>query len=116
MRLTAEQRSLARSLRKNMTLPEKLLWNELRDRQVRGCKFRRQHPIGNYVVDFCCIEKKLIIEIDGEVHDLKADRDKIREDYLVGLGYRVVRVLAREIFQNMNSVILTLESILGVEE
>ncbi len=99
-----------------MTLPEKLLWNELRSRQVCGYKFRRQHPIGNYVVDFCCIESKLIIEIDGEVHFLKENDDKIRDDFLVKSGYRVVRFQAREIFQNMNGVILALESILGVDQ
>jgi very-short-patch-repair endonuclease len=99
-----------------MTLPEKLLWNELRARQVGGYKFRRQHPIGNYVVDFCSIEKKLIIEIDGEVHSLKEVEDKIREDYLVKLGYRMVRFQAREVFQNINGVILTLETILGIDQ
>ncbi len=99
-----------------MTLPEKLLWNELRARQVGGYKFRRQHPIGSYVVDFCCIDKKLIIEIDGEVHSLKDVDDKIREANLVKLGYRVVRFQAREVFQNINGVILTLESILGVDQ
>jgi very-short-patch-repair endonuclease len=116
MRLTTKQRTLARSLRKNSTLPEKILWHELRDRQVGGYKFRRQHPIGNYVVDFCCLEKKLVIEVDGEIHELKADRDKVREDYLVRMGYQIVRFQAREIFQNMNGVILALESILGVDQ
>ncbi len=55
----------ARALRKNLTDAEKLLWRHLRDRQLDGCKFRRQHPIGKFIVDFVCVEKKLVIEVDG---------------------------------------------------
>lgn len=86
----------ARRLRKEMTRPEIALWQILRQRPG-GLKFRRQHPIGPYVTDFCCLSARLIVEIDGIVHDM-ADRpsyDQRREEFLKENGFRVIRVSAR---------------------
>ena len=97
----------ARTLRRNMTDVEKLLWRFLRDRQLEGYKFRRQHPIGQFIVDFVCLEKKLIIEVDGGQHGKQFEADSKRSDYLKERGYRVLR------FWN-NEVLVSTESVLNV--
>lgn len=74
-------KTLARSLRKNQTDAERIIWNQLRNRQIQGCKFRRQQVIGPYIADFLCMEPKLIIEIDGEQH-LNNQNDVVRSQYL----------------------------------
>ena len=76
-----------RMLRKNMTDVEKLLWRRVRDRQLGRYKFRRQHPIGPFIVDFVCLEKKLVIEVDGGQHAKNLEADIIRSDYLKERGY-----------------------------
>jgi very-short-patch-repair endonuclease len=83
----------ARQLRHADTLAEKLAWKLLRSRQVLRYKFRRQHPIGNTIVDFCCLPLRLLIELDGSVHaqPSKVPHDAKRQQYLEGLGYTVVR-------------------------
>ena len=89
----------ARELRRNQTSEEKILWNKLRNRQLDGKKFLRQHPIlvqdsakpEFYVVDFYCAEYKLIIEIDGKVHDFQKEYDKDRAQVLKSLGYQIIR-------------------------
>jgi 5-methyltetrahydrofolate--homocysteine methyltransferase len=69
-----------------------VLWGALRDRRLDGLKFRRQHPIGPLVADFCCPDRRLIIEVDGSVHETQADHDAERERLLVAAGYRVLRL------------------------
>ena len=81
----------ARSLRRKMTAAETLIWANLRSRRLVGWKFRRQVPIGNFVADFCCIQAKLILEIDGEAHFLKKNSDSRRQWRLEIAGYRVIR-------------------------
>jgi very-short-patch-repair endonuclease len=83
----------ARQLRHADTLTEKLAWKLLRDRQVLRYKFRRQHPIGNTIVDFCCLPLRLVVELDGSIHAQPSNlpRDANRQRYLEGLGYRVAR-------------------------
>lgn len=86
---------LARKLRKSMTLPERMLWQRLKLRPD-GFKFRRQHPIGPYVADFCCLSERFVIEIDGEAHD-HVDRvkfDERRVAFMKQNGFRVLRVTA----------------------
>jgi len=82
---------LARNLRTNCTLAEVLLWNQLKQRNVLGYQFLRQRPIGNYIVDFFCHKLKLVIEIDGESHADKKEKDKIRQKYLEKIGLIVLR-------------------------
>ena len=93
-RASREMIDIARLLRAEMTPAEKLLWEELRGRRFRGLKFRRQHPIGCFVVDFYCPEKKLVVEVDGGVHSSpsQAVADVEREEWLAALGLRFVRI------------------------
>jgi len=84
----------ARTLRKSMSSAERLLWRGLRARQVDGARFRRQHPIGLYIVDFVCLERRLVVEVDGGQHteDDHIVSDARRDRWLGGEGYRVMRV------------------------
>jgi len=82
----------ARELRRASTPPEQILWSVLRGRRLGGLKFRRQEPIGHYIVDFCCREHKLVVELDGMSHDDKAEYDRCRQQWLEQEGYRVIRL------------------------
>lgn len=97
---------LAKDLRRNMTEAEKLLWNYLKA-GVQGLKFRRQHPIGIYIADFYCHKLKLIVEVDGTIHDLKdvKENDKIREDYLKEQGCVIIRFTNERVFQELDVVL-----------
>ncbi len=103
---------IARNLRKNKTREEDILWQLLRNRQFMGLKFKRQFPIGNYIVDFVCEEKKLVIEIDGGQHNIpdNVKADKVRTNYINSKGYRVVRFWNNDINQNIEGVYETLLS------
>ena len=105
--------TVARGLRQKQTEAEKLLWFKLRNKQLGGVKFRRQQPIGNYIVDFICFEKKLIIEIDGGQHNeaLIKENDIQRTKWLEAEGYRVLRFWNSDVMNNAEGV---LESISGV--
>jgi very-short-patch-repair endonuclease len=97
----------ARTLRRSMTLPEVALWRELRTRPG-GLKFRRQHPAGVYVLDFFCAERRLAVEVDGEVHS-RADRparDAERDAWLRAQGVKVIRIAAADVLGNLESVVL----------
>ncbi len=72
----------ARALRRETTEAEALLWKHIRNRQLAGLKFRRHHPIGRYVADFCCEEEKLVVELDGGQHAVEADDDEQRTQYI----------------------------------
>ena len=107
---------LARILRKNQTPQESKMWNILRNQQIRGCKFRRQYPIGEYIVDFVCKEIKLIIEIDGGQHN-ESDNityDGKRTEYLNSKGYKVIRFWNNEIRENMQGVYHRLQEVFEV--
>ncbi len=100
----------SRHLRQRATPPEDLLWARLRDRQVAGSKFRRQAVIGKFVGDFYCHESRLIVELDGSVHDMPevADRDISRQTYLEEQGYTVIRFRNDEVERDMNMVLETI--------
>lgn len=98
----AVQRS--RQLRRNSTEPEKRLWQTLRAYQVDGFYFRRQAPMGKYVVDFICHRAKLIIEIDGGQHAFSIAADEVRTARLNREGYRVIRFWNNEVMENMAGV------------
>ena len=93
--------ALARQLRRDMSLPERLLWQRLRARKA-GFKFRRQHPVGSYVTDLYCAAAKLAIEIDGVAHDFgdRPSRDETRDAFLARQGIEVVRIPASEVLRN----------------
>ena len=96
--------SKARDLRKYPTKAERVLWSHLRDRQLAGCKFRRQVPLGSYVVDFVCFEHRLVIEIDGGHHGEQFDRDRERSEWLESRGFRVLRFWNNEVLGQLDGV------------
>jgi very-short-patch-repair endonuclease len=91
----------ARQLRKDMSLPERMLWQQLRHRPG-GLKFRRQHPVGPYVVDFCCLSERYVVEVDGSAHDNidRAKFDDRRVSFLKENGFRVLRVSAQRVLRD----------------
>jgi very-short-patch-repair endonuclease len=97
----------ARELRENATRAEKKLWSRLRSRQIAGAKFRRQHPIGSYIVDFFCDEALLAIELDGGGHAdaEQKEYDAARTEYLAGQGIRVLRFWNNEVLENTDGVL-----------
>ena len=95
----------ARSLRKNQTDVEQLLWKHLRNRQLYNYKFRRQFPIEPYVVDFVCLELKLIIELDGGQHAFRINYDYQRSVFLEQRGFKVMRFWNNDVIENIESVL-----------
>ncbi len=96
----------ARELRARQTEAERILWFKLRDNHLHGDKFRRQEPIGNFIVDFVCYEKKLILEIDGNPHKEASTKinDNKRTEWLHQQGYEVLRFWNNEILNDITSV------------
>jgi very-short-patch-repair endonuclease len=94
----------AKERRRNMTDAENRMWYYLRNRRLGGYKFIREHVIGNYIADFVCREKKLIIEIDGGQHMDAIMYDSVRTNYLESCGYRVLRIWNDEVFKNIQGV------------
>ena len=96
-------RQLSRQLRKNPTDAERLLWQCLRLKQMKGFKFRRQHPIGKYIVDFICLEARLIIELDGGQHNEadQIDKDAERTTWLEAQGLRILRFWNDEVITSL---------------
>ena len=95
---------LQQALRNNMSDAEQALWNVLRGRRISGLKFRRQHPFGNYILDFVCLEKKLVIEVDGGQHGQQAAYDENRTQKLQAAGFRVLRFWNDEVLKEIESV------------
>jgi very-short-patch-repair endonuclease len=98
-------RDFARGLRRRQTDAERRIWARLRDRRLLGAKFARQVPIGSYIVDFCCRERKLIVELDGGQHAVQADHDAARTAFLQALGYRVLRFWDNDALGNTDGVL-----------
>ena len=96
--------NMAKSLRKNQTDAEDLLWKHLRGKQAAGLKFRRQHPIANYIVDFICLEKSVIIEVDGSQH-AENKKDKERDAWLKSECFKVLRFWNNEVLINIKDVL-----------
>ena len=106
-RSNPKTRTRAIELRKELTPAERRLWSRIRNDQL-GVNFRRQHAIGNYIPDFVCIEKKLVIELDGGQHLEQQEYDEERTGNLNLLGYKVTRFSNNDVMKNMDGVILTL--------
>jgi very-short-patch-repair endonuclease len=100
-----KQKINARRLRHTQTDAEKKLWTRLRNRQVKGAKFRRQHPIGLYITDFCCVENGLVVELDGGQHAEQVQADQKRSRYLERQGYRVLRFWDNEVLADVDAVV-----------
>ncbi len=100
----------ARDLRRNMSEPEIMLWSRLRRLRDQGFPFRRQHPFRGYYLDFACLSRRLVVEVDGFQHgdDLQADHDLVRDQVLQRHGFKVIRVWAGEVRRNLSSVMETI--------
>jgi very-short-patch-repair endonuclease len=100
--------SRARELRRNQTEVEKRLWAKLRAWQLGGAKFRRQQPIGPYIADFVCFERKLIVELDGGQHAATVAADERRTAWLESQGFRVMRFWNNDVIENIEGVLETI--------
>lgn len=105
MRQEKQLTSLARGLRHNQTDAEQRLWGCLRNRRLDGLKFKRQQPIGNYIIDFICVDKMFVIELDGGQHATQLIKDTTRTDYLNHCGFTVLRFWNNDIFSNLRGVL-----------
>lgn len=106
----AEFKSYRKDLRSRLTSAEAALWNLLKNKQLDGKKFRRQHGIENYIVDFYCSSEKIIIELDGHPHGQysQIQKDEKRDNYFESMGYKVIRFENRFVFQDPHFVIETI--------
>jgi len=96
---------LSRQMRKEPTGAETKLWQYIRREQIRGVKFRRQYVIERFITDFCSPKTRLIIELDGPIHQYTQDEDKVRQDFLESMGFEVLRFSNMEVFNNLRSVL-----------
>ena len=96
---------LARQMRKEPTGAEAKLWQHLRKEQVRGVKFRRQYVIDRFITDFCSLEVRLILELDGPIHQYTQGEDQIRQNFLERIGFTVLRFKNTEVFNNLRAVL-----------
>ncbi len=103
---TRDLRNRRRELRKNQTKAEEILWFELRNSKL-GAKFKRQHSIGGYITDFYCQKYKLIIELDGEIHNKPENQeyDNVRDKYFIELGYKVLRFKNEEVEEDIEKTL-----------
>lgn len=112
-RSTPELQKRAIQLRRESTPAEAKLWGYLRAVHLEGCKFRRQHAIGPFITDFCCVKKKLVIELDGGQHLEQAGYDADRTKYLQSRGYRVLRYWNNDVMNNIEGVFISIQQVLN---
>jgi len=107
-----ELKDLRAQLRQSLTPAEAFLWSKLKARQFNNKRFTRQHSIGHYIVDFYCAEHRLIVELDGEIHNSPSNvqKDSIRIKYLESLNFKVIRFENRMVFESLPSVFMEIES------
>ena len=110
--------TLARNLRRKQTDAERKLWLILRSRQFENSKFRRQEPIGKYIVDFVSLERELVIELDGGQHNLQSEmeKDEVRTKWLEKKGFRVIRFWNNDVLQNIDGVAFKILEIISNDE
>ncbi len=109
---TSTAQTHARALRRDMTDSERLLWSRLRFEQL-GVKFRRQHPLGNYIADFACLLPKLIVELDGSQHAVQLAYDNNRDAFFQRQGFTVLRFNSNEPFLNIEGVLSVIAEVLS---
>ena len=102
---TPEIEAMAREMRRSLTPSESLLWQSLRRRRLGGFRFRCQHPVGPFVLDFYCPACRLVVEVDGPVHEAEKEQDQARTQQLNAYGYRVLRFHNEEVFNSMDAVL-----------
>jgi len=103
----------ARQLRNKMTSAEKLLWDKLKGKQIAGVKFRRQHPINKYIVDFYCHAAKMVIELDGKIHLKSKEHDKERTEKLKELNIKIIRFSNNEVEKNIEEVLKQITTVVN---
>ena len=103
--LWAKLKPLARQMRHQSTPAEDVLWQRLRNRRVQGAKFRRQYAIDRFIADFCCLEARLIVEVDGAIHDYTPEEDAVRQAFLEHQGFRVLRFTNGDVIQSLDAVL-----------
>jgi len=103
--LWAKLKPLARQMRREPTPAEARLWQRLRKRQVLGRKFRRQHTIERFIVDFYSRDARLVVEVDGPIHEYTPEEDAIRQAFLESQGLKVIRFTNQEVLQNIEGVV-----------
>ena len=112
-RIKEETTSNARSLRSNMTDAERILWHAIRGRPLHNYRFRRQHPIGPYIADFACLDKKCVLELDDGQHQNQVTHDEYRTLFLQGQGWQVLRFWNHDVLNNLEGVLLTVVATLA---
>jgi very-short-patch-repair endonuclease len=110
--LWARLKPLARQMHHDPTPAEDALWECLRNRQIAGLKFRRQHSIDRFIADFYCADAQIIIEVDGAVHEYTLEEDAIRQEFLESLGFRVLRFANDDIEQRLDAVVQVITDML----
>jgi very-short-patch-repair endonuclease len=108
---TPEIEEAARRLRKHLTPAEACLWSALRNKQLEGLRFRCQHPVGNFILDFYCAACKLVVEVDGEIHDQQIDYDLARTNKLAEYGYTVLRFSNEQVINDLSSVLAEIKRV-----
>jgi very-short-patch-repair endonuclease len=103
--LKQKMTEVARQFRKEPTTSEEILWQAIRGRKLDGRRFRRQQPIGVFVVDFYCSAEKLIVEVDGPIHELQREHDQQRQELLESLGLKMVRVTSKQVETDIDSAL-----------
>jgi len=116
LRVSPNIKTNSRKLRSELTEAETHLWQRLRARQIYGKKFRRQHPVGKYILDFACIEAKLAIEVDGGQHNELQNHDDQRTAWLEMQGWKVLRFWNNEVLQNVEGVLEEIINALTVSD
>ena len=106
--INPEKAAMAREFRRNMTFPEKLLWEKLRANRLNGHHFRRQQVISGYIVDFYCHEVGLVVEIDGSIHAEQVEQDALRDKALTELSLQVIRVSSDDVVHHMDAALSTI--------
>jgi len=112
-RVTKEKLERAKELRREMTPAEKVLWQEVRAKKL-GVRFRRQQVIQGFIVDFYCHKAALVVEVDGDIHDLQQEEDARREKALSALGLRIVRFRNDEVVRNVSAVVRKIRDLVFV--
>ncbi len=114
-RRTSRNLHHARSLRSRLTVPEQRLWRGLRARWLAGLKFVRQMPVAQYIADFACRDRHLIIEVDGESHTGRSPADRAKQQALESAGWRVVRVTNNDVLTNLEGVLCMVVAAAGLD-
>jgi len=108
LRIKKQTTENARALRSDMTDAERRLWQTIRGKQLCDCRFRRQHPIGPYIADFACIDKKLVIELDGGQHQDQIAYDEQRTAFLQAQEWRVLRFWNNDVLSNLEGILASI--------